>query len=159
MLNNILKSVDGISVGVEILNSNYICIEEEEVIFNFTNIKQTILKDLNYCESALHQEYNISEDKSIYLLKIIIRNEDLNTKIKYEAFYPKDENLKIIDLNICRDYIDKDEIINCKNYSIKSIINDECISCKDGYYQKNRSIFNISNLKINKLFLNYNNYS
>ena len=142
ILNNILKSLDGISVGVEILNSNYICIEEEEVIFNFTNIKQTILKDLNYCESALHQEYNISEDKSIYLLKIIIRNEDLNTKIKYEAFYPKDENLKIIDLNICRDYIDKDEIINCKNYSIKSIINDECISCKDGYYQKNRSIFN-----------------
>ena len=142
MLNNILKSLDGINVGVEILNSNYICIEEEEVIFNFTNIKQTILKDLNYCESALHQEYNISEDKSIYLLKIIIRNEDLNTKIKYEAFYPKDENLKIIDLNICRDYIDKDEIINCKNYSIKSIINDECISCKDGYYQKNRSIIN-----------------
>ena len=70
----------------------------------------------------------------MFLLSINIKNEQ-NPRILYEAFYHY-RKFELLDLNICKDLFKKFETINCLNYSIESIINDECITCKEDYYQK-----------------------
>ena len=80
----------------------------------------------NYCENYFNDN-NIS----IYVLTIDISDSTNQKNIKvYDLFYSQNNfNNSIFD--IC---FNKNEIINCSTYSIESIINNSCLTCKNNYY-------------------------
>ena len=41
--------------------------------------------------------------------------------------------MKYIDLSICKDILIDNFLLKCENYSIESILNEACLTCKDGY--------------------------
>ena len=60
--------------------------------------------DLRECEYKIREEYNISKNDSIYILKIDIYTPGfLTPKVEYELYYPsKSKNLSMVDLTICK---------------------------------------------------------
>ena len=67
---------------------------------NTTNI------DLGKCESKLKEHYNISENDSLYILKMDIKQAEYKIpKIQYEVYYPlnNDSKLCLLNLSICED--------------------------------------------------------
>ena len=67
---------------------------------NTTNI------DFEKCEIKLKKHYNISENESLYILKMDVNQEGYKIpKIQYEVYYPlnHDSKLSLLDLNICKD--------------------------------------------------------
>jgi len=64
-----------------------------------------------------------------------------NQAVILEAFIHSNKKNLLINLGFCQNIFDTNEkLINCSKYSIESIINGECISCKEGYYP----LYNVS---------------
>ena len=61
--------------------------------------------DLGDCENKIKDEYNISRDKSLYILKIDVKQESIKIpKIAYEIYYPLfGDNLIKLNLTACKD--------------------------------------------------------
>ena len=59
--------------------------------------------DLGECETKIKEEYNISKNKSLYILKIDVKQEGLKVpKIAYEVYYPLfGDNLIKLNLTAC----------------------------------------------------------
>ena len=73
--------------------------QKNEKLSNSTTI------DLGDCETKLKNEYNISKDKSLYILKIDVKQESIKIpKIAYEVYYPLfGDNLIKLNLTACKD--------------------------------------------------------
>ena len=69
---------------------------------NINSNKTTI--DLGKCEELLKNEYNISQNESLVILKIDIKVEGMKIpKIEYEVYYPLyNESLEQLNLTICQ---------------------------------------------------------
>ena len=61
--------------------------------------------DLGECETKIKDEYKIPKDKSLYILKIDVKQEGLRIpKIAYEVYYPLfGNNLIKLNLTVCKD--------------------------------------------------------
>ena len=61
--------------------------------------------NLGECEEKLKEHYNISEDESLYLLRIDVEQVGMRVgSFEYEVMYPiEDNNLKKLNLTICKD--------------------------------------------------------
>ena len=61
--------------------------------------------DLGECENKIKEEYNISKNKSLYILKIDVKQEGYKIpKIAYEVYYPLfGDNLIKLNLTACQD--------------------------------------------------------
>ena len=61
--------------------------------------------DLGECETKIKEEYNISIDKPLYILKIDVKQEGYQIpKIAYEVYYPLfGDNLIKLNLTVCQD--------------------------------------------------------
>ena len=74
---------------------------------NQKNEKSSNLTTINLgeCETKIKNEYNISENKSLYILKIDVKQEGLKIpKIVYEVYYPLfGDNLIKLNLTVCKD--------------------------------------------------------
>ena len=69
-----------------------------KITTNTTNI------DLGKCETKLKNHYNISENESLYILKIDIKQEGYKIpKMQYEVYYPlnHDSKLCLLNLSVC----------------------------------------------------------
>ena len=74
---------------------------------NQLNIKtNTTNIDLVKCEKKLKEHYNISENESLYILKMDVKQEGYKIpKIQYEVYYPLNHSSKLclLDLSVCED--------------------------------------------------------
>ena len=91
-----------------------VIIQEKDVIITITkndnqkkemNTKTNMTSiDLGKCETKLKEHYNISENESLYILKIDIKQEGYKIpKIQYEIYYPLNHESKLclLNLSIC----------------------------------------------------------
>ena len=93
----------------------------------------SINNGIGQCKNILRSYYNIPEIESIYLFNIYIKKN--NQKIILEAILNSNKIYTLLDLDLCENIFNVNEkLINCSEYSIESIINGECLSCKEGYY-------------------------
>ena len=93
-------------------SGNDIEIETKNLLITITNAfnqKNNIYKnkttiDLGDCEKELIKYYNISENESLYILKMDFKEEGMKIpKIEYEVYYPlNDIHLFILNLTICK---------------------------------------------------------
>ena len=95
-------------------NGNDIEIEKGNIKYSLTNTnnqrfdenKNKTSINLGLCENRLKSVYNISYNNSLYITKIIIKEEGMKIpKIEYEVYYPLNNNSELIQLNlsICKD--------------------------------------------------------
>ena len=132
MLNNILENIYQNNFNPEIINeSGNIWIYESGVYFNIAMIESYSI--FSEYKDIIKSYYNISTDVNIYILSINIEKENYNETF-YESFYFNNGKNYLIDLEICNNTNINNFLSNCSLYSIESLINDECISCKKGYY-------------------------
>ena len=137
-LYNILEEIEKENFDIKNLENNRI-IKIEESFGNFTISNLELFKErinLAECENILKSSYNIEKDTSLYILLIKINDSNIleDKKDIYELYYPSNENkLKHIDLSICKDILIDNFLLKCENYSIESILNEACLTCKDGY--------------------------
>ena len=142
MINSIKKDIITINFDKTTLNNNKnIIIKEFGATFTITTTKiQSSSSDpiliFGKCEDILKNYYNIDSNKNLVLFFINYENKYKEIrKLAYEIYYEfYDNNLIELDLNLCNDLLKDNYIINCSSYSIESIINDSCISCKELYY-------------------------
>ena len=97
----------------EIDKGTNIVIKQKDSIITITttenqkNEKSSNLSTINLgdCEQKLKDEYNISKDKSLYILKIDVNQKGLKIpKIAYEVYYPLyGGNLIQLNLTVCKD--------------------------------------------------------
>ena len=94
------------------------------------NLNKTTI-DLGFCENILRDEYNISYNKTLYILSLEIPIEGYKIpKIEYEIYYKKEEDNKLILLNLSF----------CKNEKIEISMpvsiddNIDIYNPKSGYY-------------------------
>ena len=124
---NIINDYKNISINESILENmkeyllndynktksgNDIEIETKNLLITITNAfnqKNNIYKnkttiDLGDCEKELIKYYNISENESLYILKMDFKEEGMKIpKIEYEVYYPlNDTHLFILNLTICK---------------------------------------------------------
>ena len=62
--------------------------------------------DLGECETKLKNDYNISQNESLYMLKMDVKQDGYNIpKIEYEVYYPinNDSKLHLLNLSNCED--------------------------------------------------------
>ena len=88
------------------------------------------------CKNLLIKHYGIQKEESLYALfiEIFSPNNTKENRELYELYYPTEEGYLIhIDLSICDNIISKNLFVKCQNYSFESILNESCLSCKDGY--------------------------
>ena len=122
----------------QINDNSDIVIKEKWATFTVTNTKTKKNNfEMDYileCEVKLKNYYNIPSDKSLYILIINITKEEMiNSKLEYEFYYPfNGKNFEKLDLRICSN--ENFKITNCSTYSLKSILNDLCVSCKEEYF-------------------------
>ena len=139
---------------------------------NINNNKVTI--DIGECENELKNAYNISKNDSLYLLKLIVKEEGMKIpKVEYEIYYPL-YNLSLTKLNLesCKNSkidisisISIDDDIDKYNPDSK-YYNDICskatsdastdINLKD---RKNEFIYNNMSLCEENCKLSYYNYN
>ena len=107
MQNTIKNNILNISEEEDFIFHNY---EQTYTITSTTNQKNNknnnlTTIDLGYCETKLKQIYNISENSSLYMLKIDSFMEGYKIpKIDYEIYYPINNNETKLDLSICKNY-------------------------------------------------------
>ena len=104
------------------------------------NINKTVI-DLGNCEYKLKEEYNISNNSYLYIIKIDIKQDNYNIpKIEYEVYYPLDgNNLTKLNLTVCKN--EKIEFLipvtindNIEKYNISSdYYNDICSTTTSNY--------------------------
>lgn len=122
----------------QINDNSDIVIKEKWAAFTVTNTKTKKNNfEMDYileCEVKLKNYYNIPSDKSLNILIINITKEEMtNPKLEYEFYYPfNGKNFEKLDLRICSN--ENFKITNCSTYSLKSILNDLCVSCKEEYF-------------------------
>ena len=127
---------NNLKINTIIGQNNDIIIEELDTKF--------IISKYNIATSGQNFE-NCKKSFDIYYSDILIKNEFYiltintlnNTKKVYEIYYSLDNDEFLIKLDL--DKIDdncyfKTELSRCLNFSVKSIIEEKCISCKNGYY-------------------------
>ena len=137
-LYNILEEIEKENFDFKNLENNRI-IKIEESFGNFTISNYELFKEkinLGECENILKKSYNIQKDTSLYILLLEIIDSDVsaNKKEIYELYYPLNEgHLYHLDLSFCQDILIDNFLLKCQNYSIESILNDACLTCKDGY--------------------------
>ena len=148
MMNNIIESIKNNDFPKEKIENGKLTFNEKEVIFSLSKLNpgidnNDILSYINnsLCENSFkNMNNNIYIENNAYLLTIEITLQNFNTSKKvYEIFYPlfNTTNLTQLNLNLLDDNCFlKTEISKCEKYSIESINNDKCISCKNdfGYY-------------------------
>ena len=137
ILQNILKDLTKNKYDVFPFNENKnIIIREQWITFTLTTTIKNIddIKDTIECQNKLKKFYNISLDEDLYILIInISKPEMINPKVEYKVYYPlNDDILEKLDLSLCSN--EKFITVNCSKYSIRSLIKDSCLSCKDGFY-------------------------
>ena len=137
ILNNILSDLNHNKYNNILINTeNDIIIREKWATFTLTTTKSINreISDIIKCENILKNKYNITIDEYLTILVINISKVDMiKPKIEYEVYFPLNkENFSRLDLNFCSNEIFK--ITNCSQYSLKSIIYDLCISCREGFY-------------------------
>ena len=141
MLQNLLNEIKKNFQPEIIKEKGSILIEENEVIFEITTMDYLFKNnshnnEIARCENNLQTYYNMPQNEPIYLFNIYT-NKNSSQKI-IEVFRHSNETYSSINLDICQDIFDISErVINCSQYSIESINNGECISCKEGYYPLN----------------------
>ena len=120
--------------------NKYIIINEKWTTFTLTTTKNK--EDINNinsiieCENELKDYYNIPSSNYLYILIISVSKEEtINSKIGFEVYYPlTNDKLEKLDLGICNNTLNDNEITKCSKYSIKSFLNDSCISCFPPYF-------------------------
>ena len=89
-------------------------IVEKNIVFLFTSTlnqknnedKNNITMNLGQCENLLKNDYNISDNDSLYILQIISEENGMKIpKIEYEVYYPlyNSNNLTKLNLTSCQD--------------------------------------------------------
>ena len=141
MLNNILQEIISINFYQAIKDENiYLELNEKQSSFIITEInneKANNIIELGECGNILRKIYGISEDNPLYIFIINAFKEDNhnNNKSAFELYYPIDDlQLSKLDLSVCENIISNNILTNCSQYSIESIHEDSCLSCKKGYY-------------------------
>ena len=133
MLNHLQNNL---KINTFIDQNNDIIIEGQNTKFNISKFDITNnLQNFEDCKNSFNIIYSdIFIKNEFYILTINSLN---NTKKFYEVYYPLDNDKTLIKLDL-DEFNDncylKTDITKCMNYSIKSIIKDKCISCKNGYY-------------------------
>ena len=136
ILNNILEELYSDTFNYSSINENndQILIKEQFINFSLNVMNNINISTLDQCENILKNKYNIPNDESIYLLTISIKKDEISEDIIiYEIFHP---SLKKLDINLCEN-ISQTPISSCSEYSIKSILQNSCLKCKDGFYPLN----------------------
>ena len=143
MLHNILLNINSNTDINEYIDQNdYIEFNMSQASFIIANTeyikKETKfnISQLNECEKSLKNIYTIAPNESLYILIVNTFKEEMNNKkAVFEIYYPNQisKHLTKSDLSLCINTI-QNSIINCSSYSIESILNDSCISCKSDYY-------------------------
>ena len=102
LLKNYQKVKNGNDIEVETKNSLITMTNTHNQKNNIYKNKTTV--DLGECETELIKNYNISENASLYILKIDKREEGMKIpKIEYEVYYPLNgTDLDVLDLTICK---------------------------------------------------------
>ena len=141
MLNNILQKIISINFYQAIKDENiYLELNEKQSSFIITetnNEKANNIIELGECGNILRNIYGISENNQLYIFIINAFKEDNhnNNKSAFELYYPIDDlQLSKLDLSVCENIISNNILTNCSQYSIESIHEDSCLSCKKGYY-------------------------
>ena len=143
ILKNILTDITTINFDTSVLNNEKIIINESFIDFIITNNKdENKVINLGTCENTLKSFYNIENNEDLIILIININKNNNIKKLLFEVYSKTEENtLKKLDLNICynnsdNDIINNNDIIKCFNYTIDSILNESCITCKEPFYSK-----------------------
>ena len=170
ILQNIIQDISSSNFDINILSNNNIIINESFITFIITNyhIQETTLNNiinLGNCENILKNNYNIenNEDLIIFIIDIDNKEEQIN-KLVYEVYSKTEQNiLQKLDLNLCKDVIvnnnnilNNNIIIQCSTYSIDSIIDNSCITCREPYYPKYEDI--LENKTFIKCYHNIDGY-
>ena len=94
-------------------NGNEMEITEENILIQLTTTKNEkdnenkskVTIDIQECEDILKQDNNISNNDSLYIIKLIIKEDEMNIpKVEYEVYYPFN-NLSLTQLSLepCKD--------------------------------------------------------
>jgi hypothetical protein len=146
ILKNILYDIknDDYLYSIIKLENDSIIIKEKNIIFSLSllNFKQLENKNdlLINCEKSFNSYFSGAyHNKTFYLLNITIIQEKGKKKEAYEIYYPSDNDKKTLikfDINLLDNCFLKANITNCSSYSIKNIINNDCLTCDNelGYY-------------------------
>jgi hypothetical protein len=119
-------------------NGNEMEITEENILIQLTTTKNEkdnenkskVTIDIQECEDILKQDNNISNNDSLYIIKLIIKEDEMNIpKVEYEVYYPFN-NLSLTQLSLepCKDT--KMEI----SIPVKLNDNIDKYNPKSGYY-------------------------
>ena len=136
ILKNIRQDILTTNFDKTILNNKNIIIKEYKTTFTITTIKSSNFQifNLEKCEKILKNYYNLNENKNLVILLINIEDKGINKSV-FEIYDEIEENkLTKLDLDSCDDILSNNYIINCSNYSIESILEESCLSCKELYY-------------------------
>ena len=138
MLKYIQKELSNNNFNCKILRNASFIIKGNNTEFiisstSYENITNFI--DLNEYRSILMKKLSFDESEPLYLFIIKIYNKELSkNKTVFEVYYSINEsNLLKLDLTFISN-ITYNEIINCSDYSIESILFDSCIKCHEGFY-------------------------
>ena len=111
MVDNIRKELtNGIDTS-EIDRGEDIVIKEKDITITITkndNQKNQMISkinatsiDLGECETKIKNQYNISQNESLYILKLEVKQEGYKIpKLQYEVYYPLNHDLKLFLLNL-----------------------------------------------------------
>ena len=141
ILENILTDLSNQKYDFFPLNENKkVVITEKLATFALTTTYNNEDNDINSiieCENKLKDYYEIPMDNHLYILIIsVYKKEMTDSKIGYEVYYPlKSDKLEKLDLGICNNSLNDNEISKCSKYSIKSFLDDYCLSCFPPYHQ------------------------
>ena len=145
ILKNILYDIKNTDYLYNLIGkeNDSIILQENNIIFSLKLLDFKQLNNnndlLNKCEISFNSYYiDIYHNKTLYLLNITILQEK-DKKEVYEIYYPQDNKNKSmikLDLNLLDNCFLKTNITNCSSYSIKNIINNDCLTCdnENGYY-------------------------
>ena len=98
---NIININDGDDIILNVGGVNYTITTTKNQKRNYNNYLSKI--NLRECEDKLKEEYNISKNDSLYILKIDLIIEQIH-KVEYEVYYPLlPYNLTILNLSVCKD--------------------------------------------------------
>ena len=102
--------------------------------------------DLGECENILKNEYNISDEDSLIVIKKDIKSPDLSlTYVQYEVYHPKTKDQ--LNLNYCHNI----EIV----ISIPVTLNDRIVSLYDSLSEEGYNLFNSEDIFYNDICSTY----
>ncbi len=134
MLKNILNDLKTNNYIINIIDNQAIDIKEGNANFKITKIQNIddICSDEDFFEYL--EYFNNTKNYYSLIVNIFIKEENI-TKNFYDIFEfsSPDNILKRLDIFSEYNYSKLNNIINCDDYTIESLINNSCISCKEGY--------------------------